>query len=332
MIKPVIAAGALLFSIQALADVTITPRFSYFFDNSLQRTSDVDGIQESVLEAAGAEADALLKEVYGPDAFYRYDEANFGTQAEQISLAMVGGSISFGSDRTQFTFTGLIGDTSQGQTSLVNARTSTGVNGFLAEDLIVTTSQGQAEVERLDIEATIQHRLNETFALVGGARYERLETDQVIFSDGFGSLNGVNLLNLINGIPELDLTLARAPIERTANFTDELYSVRFGASAYAPMGRNSGAFLIGMLHVSHQPDADISVVDSVTGPIDFESIIGDETTAGPDVSVGLQFGLSENVSLDLRYRATVYFPISSSKGTDDSRINHGASLGLSIRL
>lgn len=332
MKKLVSVAGALLFSLQSMADVTITPRVSYFFDNALQRSSDVDGIQQSELAAAGAEADALLKQIYGPDASYSYEEANFGTQAEQISVPMYGGSISFGSDRTQFTLTGLTGDTSQGLEATGNARTAATVNGFIAEDLITMNTNGQGDIKRLDIEATIQHRLNESFALIGGVRYERLETDQVVSSIGYGSLNTVNLLNLINGIPDIDLTLSSTLGERTYTATDELYSARFGASAYAPIGRNSGAFLIGMLHVSHQPESSITLVDSQTGPAEFENLFEDETTAGPDVSVGLQFGLSENVSIDLRYRATVYFPISSSKGTNDSRINHGASLGFSIRL
>ena len=332
MKKLLVAACVLLCSVQSFAEVTLTPRISYYFDNVLQRTSDIDNSQEEVLNEAAQQTETLLQDIYGPDASFGFDDFNFGTQADQISLLMYGGSISIGGDTTQFTLTGLYGDTTQNLVSTTSATSTTTILGLQAEDIVLSTSQGRTDSERIDIEATIQHRVSETVALVGGIRYERLKNDGLITTDGVSSVNNLNLINLIEGIPQIDLTLLRVPSERTYTSTDELYSARFGASAYSPFGRNSGAFLVGMLHVSHQPAPRATGVDSVTGPYVQEGLISDETSIGPDLSVGIQWGISENVSLDLRYRATVYFPVSSGKSSSDSRINHGASLGLSFRL
>jgi hypothetical protein len=39
------------------------------------------------------------------------------------------------------------------------------------------------------------------------------------------------------------------------------------------------------------------------------------------------YRLSDRFGIDLRYRATVYFPISGPNDFKDARVNHGAGLG-----
>ncbi len=332
MKKLAVATCLSLCCVPSFADITFTPRVTYYFDNVLQRTSEISVAPDADSLTLIDETNELLQDLYGPDASFELDEFAFGTAADQISILMYGGSVTFGGDRTQVTLTALYGDTDQTVNSSGSAITRTTIQGLQAEDAFITNAFGNTESERLDIEVTIQRRLNETLALVGGVRYERLDNDNVINTDSVFSQNNLNLINIVDGVPLIDLSLQRGSSERVFESTDELFSARFGASAYAPISRNTGAFLIGMLHASYQPSETISGTDTIIGEFSLDGLVEDETTIGPDLTVGIQHSFSERVSLDLRYRATVYFPVSSGKSTDDSRINHGASLGLSFRL
>lgn len=331
--KRLLAAGAaVLFCAPAFADITFTPRVSYYFDNILQRSSGINLEAGPEAQAEVDEANALLQDLFGPDAGIAFDDFDVGFTAEQISVPMYGGSFSIGNDRHSLTVTGLYGERTGSISSILTSTITTTASGFVAEDLITATSSGRSESERLDIEATYQRRLNESFALIAGVRYERIENAELVNTVASTTANGANLVNLLLGGLDLDLSVESLTSERTTSYTTELMSARIGASAYAPINQNFGAFMIGMFHVSRLPATTVEGVDSLSGPFRSENFSRDETSLGPDVALGLQYYLSERLSLDLRYRATVYYPVSSGYSSSDSRINHGASLGFAIRL
>ena len=52
-----------------------------------------------------------------------------------------------------------------------------------------------------------------------------------------------------------------------------------------------------------------------------------DTSIGPDISVGYMYRLSDRFGFDVRYRATIYFPIAGDFEFKDSRVNHGVGVG-----
>ena len=91
----------------------------------------------------------------------------------------------------------------------------------------------------------------------------------------------------------------------------------------------------GMIQGSYQPSTNFNTrFFGVNGDLvrEEDRIDSGELSIGPDFAVGAQFALAENIALDIRYRAILYFPISGDFDFGDTRVNHGGNLGVSFRL
>jgi hypothetical protein len=168
----VLAAAA---ATPARADVVIGPRVSYYFDNSNLRTTGIDaGLEEG---DALAPADiAVLRTAFGVEPELASIGESEGVLADQIGYPMVGAMVNFGDDRDRFTLTAMYGS-GEGDVALSAAvsRTLTpGDSQFV--DLLNFDAKAVSNTDRLDVELTWQRRQSESFALLGGLRYERLES------------------------------------------------------------------------------------------------------------------------------------------------------------
>ena len=135
--------------------------------------------------------------------------------------------------------------------------------------------------------------------------------------------NFFNLVARLTGLPPIVLTTP-APVHADENTTNWIYSMRFGAAAYAAVGEKHLFYVNGLLQLSYNPDADYHTFSG--GSTATQSIPG-ETTLGPDISVGYMYRISDRFGVDVRYRGTVYFTVSGPSNFKDSRVNHGPSLG-----
>jgi hypothetical protein len=194
--------------------------------------------------------------------------------------------------------------------------------------LWAATTRSEVEIDRTDFEFTFQHRLNETFALIGGLRVEESVVDIATVSTMQRSDNSATLVNLLLGDP-IDLDLAEPlALSGEGRGKSRVYSLRFGAAAYASLGENNVFFASGLLHVSHET-GDGEVFTNTPGlPADaIQNPIADEDYIGPDLTIGFVRRIGERFDFDVRYRATAYFPDSDS---DNPRVNHGPSLGFTF--
>ena len=226
-----------------------------------------------------------------------------------------------GDDATQIAFTGLYGHTSERDTLIVGQLFNFGYEGVNVQDTAIQSSHRNGEFTRVDLEATLQHRLNETFSLIVGLRAERTNAQLTQVSTFVQSSNFVNLFAAKNGLPPI-YTLPQPPGLAVLSQTSWIYSARVGAAAFAPVGDKHLFYVNGLLQVSHDPRANLETNFLVTSAAQ-ESV----TMIGPDFSVGYLYRISDRFALDLRYRATVYFPISGPSSFKDSRVAHGPSLG-----
>ncbi|MEM7688254.1 MAG: hypothetical protein AAF291_04465 [Pseudomonadota bacterium] len=323
----------------AQADVIIGPRFAYYFDNSNLRTSD--GTSDALIAQQADEQflqqvrDTFDAENVALDSTFEGD----GITANQIGFTMAGLMVNFGDDRDRFTISGMYG-TGSGDARQISSTTSLlTADDISIIDLATQTITGTIDYEKLDIEATWQRRQNEQFAIFAGVRYERIDaqsdflvrnaqTDNILSELAFRQ-TGVR--------PPLDETQVR-PLEFSQQTEARLdtFSLRAGATLFAPFGENAVAFANGMVHASYQPNY---TADTLIAPLSFN---GDQTasdfntqgefSAGPDISVGAQFLLSDEIALDLRYRAILFFPITGEQSFSDARVNHGFNIGVSLRL
>ena len=333
----VLAAAA---ATPARADVVIGPRVSYYFDNSNLRTTGIDaGLEEG---DALAPADiAVLRTAFGVEPELASIGESEGVLADQIGYPMVGAMVNFGDDRDRFTLTAMYGS-GEGDVALSAAvsRTLTlGDSQFV--DLLNFDAKAVSNTDRLDVELTWQRRQSESFALLAGLRYERLESS---FTGDLRIVQSAAIPTVIAlaraaaagdpppaGVPSIPPVTAGVRQDGTI----ETFSARGGVTAFVPVGDSAVAFFNGMLQASYRPDYDV-----VTQVIDPAGVFSDrvasrdegELSFGPDVSVRAQFILSQNLALDLRYRAVLFFPLSGAESFSDARVNHGVNLGLSLRL
>lgn len=320
----------------AAADVIIGPRVAYYFDNSNLRTSD--GSDQALIVQQPDEA--FLQNVR--DLFQTDDVAldtsfeGEGVTANQIGFAMYGGMVNFGDDRDRFTFSAGYGEGS-GEIELLSAATSTLTAGDRTiTDIATQTLSGNVDYKRIDLEATWQRRQNEQFAIFAGVRFERIEADAQI------NVRSAQTGNIASEIQTVETGTFVPPQSSVLEFatTNEAQlttaSARAGVTMFAPFGDNAVAFANGMVHASYQPAYTARVI---TRPItqggaeldsDFEN--ADEFSFGPDIAVGAQFILSDQLALDVRYRAVLFFPVTGEQSFSDARVNHGLNLGLSLRL
>ena len=326
-----LVSGFLLFAQSAQAEVIFGPRVSYYFDNSNLRTSNLTDDNELIASFdVSPEVEQFLAQT--PDSSLEVED-RASSIGDQIAYPMIGAAISIGDDKDRFTLTGMFGSGSgnRTQTLITNKRLNSGAQTIT--DLQVIDAAIDNEIDRYDIELTWQRRLNEKLALSGGLRYERLDIDA---SGQLSADVSFNIDNFANAT--LNPTRpAQPPV--SLGFSDllldtkiEIFSARLGATAFVPIDNSITAFFNGMLHVSHQPDYKVaaSLLSLSPETVIFEEV--GETSVGPDIAVGVQAGIAENISLDIRYRAIFFFPVSGDLSFNDARVNHGVNLGVSFRL
>ena len=329
-----IAAGI---AVPAQADFSISPRFFLYFDNASQRQSGLESIAGLATEQDAIES-ARLTDAFGTPVVVATDDVNSATINNQVVYPLFGGAVTMDLNRdkrTQVTLSALYGKSNSDFRTLQTIGQSISALGFTADDVLVLTMDGPVKTKRLDLELTFQHRLNERFALLGGLRYEHLNSKGK-FDVGFTSSNNAsNLFELLFGEGDIELGLNESEGTSTVKTSDNIYSVRFGGAAFAPIGKRNMVYVNGLIHITHTADAKgktrFTVPEVDLDQNDNIKIEG-ETTMGPDIAVGYQHRFTDSVGIDLRYRGIFYFPVSGTKSFDDPRVNHGLNVGLTFAL
>ncbi len=329
---PLVSLLTLLIADAAWSQVGFTPRVSRYYDNTMQRVIGSDLAIEEGINAQFADLTEELQDVFGPTALMEALDTDVTSSSGQVDLDLAGLTLTFnlGNDRTQLAFTLLEGDGGTTSDQILRSTVRFTLAGFETTDLWAATSKSELEIERTDFEFTVQHRLNETFALIGGVRVERSDLSTIVTSTMQRSNNQSNLVSLLLG-DFISLDLADpAVFTSTSEAESMLYSLRFGAAAYAPVGEHSVFFASGLLQWSHETSG-----DDITSTLNVPGIPTSVTRApapeenyiGPDITVGLVRRFGERFDFDARYRASVFFPDSDS---DNPRVNHGLSMGFTF--
>lgn len=325
----------------AVADVSFTPRLAVYFDNVSQRQtatqSQLDGLDLDQIQ----QVEDHLAGIVGPSANYSITVEDAAFRAPQVNFNVFGGTISFGmnDDKTTVALTALHGATQSTVDGVLTAVVDFSYDSALfggvvsSHDLQTQNLRHVVDLKRSDVELSIQHR-GENFALVGGARVERVEMTSRGRATGRSTENLFNLIsNEFGGPFSFDFTTVEQ--EATSDATYWSISGRIGGAAYAPISDRQRLYANAMVHIAYSPEYDTKThVTTVGMPGESDAVtrIPSEVSVGPDLSVGYQLTLSERTSLDLRYRATVYFPVSGPSDFEDPRVNHGLMLGLTMRL
>ncbi|MEP7312721.1 MAG: hypothetical protein ABI859_09060 [Pseudomonadota bacterium] len=316
-------------------EFSFTPRFGYYFDNTSQRQSAIDynSLRDPVFEAE--ERDFVENTLGGT---METDSIETARNYSQLAFPQYGGTVTFAFDsrpETQFAFTALYGETSGRGQELVNRLTVYDVLGLLIRDTAVTSVRTTNDYSRLDLEGTVQHRLNETFSLLGGIRAERSTIDG---SGAYATVQSQHLYNAVLDVLGIVSPPYYDPAEprsiETYSSTAWTYSARVGAAAYAPVGDKHLFYVNGLVHVSYYDPGLRSFTTSQgqgTGA-EKSAIYEAETTVGPDISVGYLYRFSDRFAIDVRYRATVYFTVDGPSDFKDSRVNHGVGVGFTTWL
>lgn len=321
----------------AQADFSFSPRFFLYFDNAYQRSSGFDD-QNALLTGADAEASEELSDFFGEPVLVQTQDATSASISNQQVYPLFGAAFTAGldsSNRTQLTFSALYGQSTTDIATLQTFEQDITVSGLTAQDVITQHVSGKSKAKRLDLELTLQHRLNERFALLGGLRYERIHSEGEFDFRNVSSNNASNLFSLLFGSGEVVIGLNESEGTASSEVTDHVISARVGGAAFANINQRNMVYLNGLLHYTHQ-SADDATTRFVVEDLDFDETyepdIKSESAIGPDISVGYVHKFTDTVGVDVRYRAIVYFPISGSRDFDDPRVNHGINAGLTFNF
>lgn len=321
----------------AQADFSFSPRFFLYFDNASQRSSGFDE-QNSLLTDADADASEELSDFFGTPITIETDDARSAGINNQQVYPLFGAAFTAGLDpenRTQVTVSALYGHANSEFKTLQTFQQAITVEGFTAEDIITQYMVGDVKSKRLDLEVTLQHRVNERFAMLGGLRYERIHSKGSFDFSSVSSNNASNLFELLFGEGDVVIGLNESEGTMTSEVTDHIVSARAGAAGFVNLNARNLLYLNGLVHVTHQ-FADDSKGRLVVEDLDFDENydidITSETAIGPDIAVGYVHKFSDKVGLDVRYRAIVYFPIGGNRSFDDPRVNHGVNAGLTFNF
>ena len=321
----------------AQADFSFSPRFFLYFDNASQRSSGFDD-QHQLLEQTDQDFGEQLSDFYGTPITVNTHNATSAAINNQDVYPLVGGAFTMSLDpanRTQLTLSALYGK-SNSDTKLVQTfEQDITVMGFTARDMITQHLEGKVKTKRLDLELTLQHRLNERFALIGGLRYERNDSTAKVNYDWISSSNALNIFSVLFGDSSLLIDLQDAHGTQTAKVKDDIFSARVGGAAFANINQRNLIYLNGLMHVTHVPGTTgkgrlIVPEDDIDMTSDIK--IKGETAIGPDMSVGYIHKFTDKIGLDVRYRAIVYFPVAGPRDFDDPRVNHGVNAGLTFNF
>lgn len=319
------------------ADISISPRFFLYFDNSSQRQSGLSDVAQLDPQADADLSDALT-DFYGVPIDVTSQNPTSSAINNQIVYPMIGGAITVGLDkenRTSLSVSLLYGEANSKYRSITSYdRIVTVADTFTAEDLFVQTAEGKAKEKRWDLELTLQHRLNERFALLGGLRYERNSSRGNFVTTTQISENAINLLEALFDDGDFSFGIDNSVGSLAVKVNDDIYSARFGGAAFVPIGQRSQVYVNGLVHLTYFPGANgkgrFTVPDVLDDEYDID--IPSETLIGPDIAVGYLHRISDKVGLDLRYRGIFYFPISGNKKFNDPRVNHGINAGITFNL
>jgi hypothetical protein len=321
----------------AQAEFSFSPRFFLYFDNASQRQSGFDE-QNSLLGQADEDASQDLSDFFETPITVETSNATSASINNQQVYPLFGGAFTMGLDsanRTHVTVSALYGEANSTFKTIQTFEQEITALGFSAQDVITQFMEGDVKSKRLDLELTLQHRLNERFALLGGLRYERIKSKGSFDFNNTSSSNASNLFSLLFGEGDVELGLNEANGTMTSKVTDHIFSVRGGGAAFANLNQKNMVYLNGLLHYTHQ-SADDAEGRLVVPDLDFDEAndidIESEGAIGPDISVGYVHRFTDTVGLDVRYRAIVYFPISGNRDFDDPRVNHGINAGFTFNF
>lgn len=320
----------------ARADVIIGPRASYYFDNSNLRQSNLDGLQDA-RQRVDEETTALLREAIDDSATLTVTDNGSATRADQTAFPMIGGLVNFGSDRDRFTVTAMYGSGKSSTEQVSSRLIRLEIADVFFQDISLAQATTRLDSDRIDVEATWQRRLNENFAISAGLRYERLDTT------GSGSLDITETDTVVQVVadalgtsaPPSVIDAEAPPVRLTTSTKLETFSARAGVTAFVPVNDGLTAFFSGMVQGGYQPDTTVTTTFFDVNDAPASTLTEDdrgELSIGPDFAVGAQVVITENIALDIRYRAILFFPLSGDLNFKDSRVNHGVNVGVSLRL
>lgn len=322
------------FAQPAQADIVIGPRFSYYFDNSNLRTSNQTSFDDVGANRV-SELEELFEQTQDISPTIIAEDPSSSVLADQIAFPMYGAMINFGNDRDRVTLTGMYGR-GKGEARTVTQRRLIGLfgaGGTTITDFEVSNFVASNSIDRIDVEGTWQRRLNENLALNAGVRYERLDVKVV----GLETIDSTNQIIAFAFDDPFLLFEDGLRGDSTGEQTIQTFSIRAGGTAFVPLDNNFNVFLSGMLQGSYQPSS--RLVGSAEFPTRDEPLFFDidernpsELSVGPDIAVGGQLIIFDNLALDLRYRAVIFFPVTGEFEFTDARVNHGVNVGLSLRL
>ena len=191
-----------LVAMPAAADVSFTPRVGIYFDNTDQRES-------GFVQAAPLESQTIFTQ-FKPTLDllgikYVVDAPDQVKRSSPSAIPQYGGTLTFdwrGDSATQIALTGLYGKATTDGGTLVYQQFATfnvpalplAPQPLRFTDTFVFASKYTERTERLDVEATVQHRLNETFSFITGVRVERRESDFDALAQATYSYNVWNYL------------------------------------------------------------------------------------------------------------------------------------------
>ena len=320
------------------AQLSIAPRASLYFDNISQRQSGQQKLDQQSVDQLVANIDAQYKTQFGPTASLRRTGSESSSSNNQVSYRLLGATFSFawpGHERVQVSLTGQYGTSDVAVSSVLTLGTEFSLGTLRVRDTAAASVRGNTRLQRADVEATLQFPLNETISLMGGLRVEQTGVDSRGTQTFNTSLNVYNAVAQLNGFPPL-LNVSSNVSAVSSRATIRLYSLRFGAAGFAPVGDHHLFFINGFLHASHTPGvsatrtfAPIATPQNIS--VDRVRIPG-ETSIGPDITVGYLYRITDRLAVDFRYRAVIYFPVSGISNFSDSRVNHGASASFSFSL
>lgn len=323
----------------AQADFSFSPRFFLYFDNASQRQSGFDELA-SLTQAADVEASQDLTDFFGTPITVMTDDVVSASINNQMVYPLFGGAFTASLDsenRTQVTFSALYGTAKSEFRTLQTFQQTVTIEelDFSAEDVLTQSMVGENKTKRLDLELSVQHRINERFALLGGLRYEHLRSKGTFDFTSSSSNNALNLFELVFDDGDVSFGVNDSEGTMRVKVNDSIYSVRAGAAAFAPINQRNLVYVNGLMHLTHQ--AGTTGSSRLTVPeVDLDESnklkIKSETSFGPDIAVGYVHKFTDTIGVDVRYRAIVYFPVSGNRDFDDPRVNHGLNAGLTFNF
>ncbi|MFO1426536.1 MAG: hypothetical protein U1F11_06105 [Steroidobacteraceae bacterium] len=315
----------------------LTPRAAVYFDNLSQRQSGRRAINDRGVDALVAAADAQVRAAFGPTAGVRRTGSESTRSSDQVQYDLFGASAGFGwegHEAVQVVLSGLYGSADVTANDILSIDSQFFVGSTQVPDVAIIANRSATRLHRLDLEATVQYRRCETVAWVGGLRLEQTRAESTALQTFTSSQNAVNYVAQLLGVPPT-LEVGTSSARVTNGATVRLYGGRFGLAAFAPFRERHLFFVNAFLHASFVPAMRTRVVATPVGggATTVENVsIPSETTVGPDLTVGYMYRFTDRLALDVRYRAIAYFPVSGPYGFNEPRVNHGASIGLSLSI